>query len=175
MNAASAASSSRYDQQISVVDGLRRAFEKFKHHQCFTRRVKPIIEKELPGFTVAVSPCEGPVSLASVRVWGLGIGFGNAVTLCWHDKVWQTGFARELQRCDVRDYEEREQDEQLLQGLLDQMEKEVAALRGKAEDLIKKLPIPKSATIRAESVFWELPSSKLRKRCPLLFGHVEGG
>ena len=31
-------STSRYDQRIAVVDGLRRAFEKFKHHREFTRR-----------------------------------------------------------------------------------------------------------------------------------------
>ena len=38
-------------QQIAVVAGLRRAFEKFRHHAAFTRRVKPAIEAELPGYT----------------------------------------------------------------------------------------------------------------------------
>ena len=43
-----------FQQQIAVVAGLRRAFEQFKHHAAFTRRVKPLIVAELPGYTVSV-------------------------------------------------------------------------------------------------------------------------
>jgi len=177
MNAAVVAasgSSSKYDQQISVIDGLRRAFEKCKHHQRFTKRIEAILQEELPGFSVCVSPSEKPLSLSSVRVWGLGIEYGNAVYLCWNgSRVWQEGFAHELQRADARDYEERQMDEQALYGQLDAMEAEMATLREQAAALVKKLPIPQSATLRAESVFWDTPSSTLRKRCPLLFGRVE--
>jgi hypothetical protein len=31
-------------QQIAVVEGLRRGFEKIRHHAKFTRRVKPVLE-----------------------------------------------------------------------------------------------------------------------------------
>jgi len=93
-------------QQIAVVLGLRRAFEKFRHHGAFTRRVKPIIEAELPGYTVSVDPDH--YGLRTVRVWGNGLPYDGGVYLCWNgSKPWAEGMAEALEIADCRDYAER--------------------------------------------------------------------
>lgn len=172
MTAAVANGSARYDQRISVVDAVRRAFGKFRHHREFTRRVKPLIEAELPGYTISVTPDD--CTLSSIRIWGCGLDYNkSAVYLCWnHSKPWAEGLAEALAREDVRDHEEREMDEQALCPRLDAMEAQMAALRQQAADMIAALPIPKAATLRAESCFWERPSSALQGRYPLLFGRT---
>ncbi len=168
--AAVAEGSPRYDQRISVVDGVRRALEKFRHHREFTRRVKPLIEAELPGYTISVTPDDG--SLSSIRIWGCGLDYNHSsVYLCWnHSKPWADGLTEALAREDVRDHEEREMDEQALYPRLGAMEAQMAALRQQAADMIAALPIPQAATLRAASHFWDGPSSALQARYPLLFG-----
>lgn len=168
--AAVAEGSARYDQRISVVDAVRRAFEKFRHHREFTRRVKPFIEAELPGYTLSVTPDDG--TLSSIRIWGCGLDYNKScVYLCWnHSKPWVEGLTEALAREDVRDHEEREMDERALYPSLDAMEAQMAALRQQAASMIEALPIPKAATLRAASHFWDGPSSALEDRYPLLFG-----
>ena len=156
-------------QQIAVVAGLRRAFEKFKRHTTFTRRVKPLIEAELPGYTVSVEPDHH--GLRTVRVWGNGLPYENgSAYLCWNSsKPWAEGMAEALEIADPSDYAERAQDEELLKDKLDKLHAEVERCRAAATLLIEQLPIPASATIRADHPCWSGPTSELRKAYPLLF------
>jgi len=164
--------SQSFQQQIAVVLGLRRAFEKFRHHATFTRRMKPIIEKELPGYTISVEPDH--YGLRTIRIWGNGLPYENgSVYLCWNgSKPWAEGMAEALEIADVRDYAERVEAEESLKDKLDKLHAEVEKCRLAAAILIEQLPIPASATIRAESHFWDGPSSDLGKKYPLLFGRV---
>ena len=161
-----------YQQQIAVVAGLRRAFAKFKHHATFTRRVKPTIEAELPGYTVSVDPDH--YGLRTIRVWGNGLPYENgSVYLCWNgSKPWAAGMAEALEIADSSDYAERSEAEEDLKDKLDILHAEVERCRAAAKILIEQLPVPASATIRAERHFWDGPSSELGKTYPLLFGSV---
>jgi hypothetical protein len=158
-----------YQQQIAVVAGLRRAFAKIRHHAAFTRRVKPIIEAELPGYTVSVDPDH--YGLRTVRVWGNGLPYENgSVYLCWNGpKPWAEGMAEAIEIADLRDYAERTAAEAALTDKLAELHARVEAARAEAAALIQSLPVPASATIRAEHHFWDGPSSDMRKAYPLLF------
>jgi len=162
-----------YAQQIAVVAGLRRAFAKFCHHAQFTRRVKPLIEAELPGYTVSVDPDH--YGLRTIRVWGQGLPYEHgSVYLCWNgSKPWAEGMAEALEIADLRDYAERIEAEQPLQAKLDELAATVQAARDEAARLVAALPVPKTATIRADHPTWDGPSSELRAKYPLLFGRVE--
>jgi hypothetical protein len=158
-------------QRIDVVIGLHRAFTKFRHHTQFTRRVEPFIKAELPGYTVSVDPDH--YGLRTIRVWGNGLPYDNGVYLCWNSsKPWAEGMAEALEIADSSDYAERSEAEEDLKGKLDTLHAEVERCRAAAKILIEQLPIPKSATIRAERHFWDGPSSELGKAYPLLFGSV---
>ncbi len=160
-------SASRYDQRVSIVDGLRRAFEKFKHHRDFSRRVTSFIEAELPAFTVSVS-CENRRN--SVRVWGAGIDFNDSVCVTWSQlEPWVEGFAHAIDVADYRDHEERAIDEEGLCAKLSQMDAEIGRLRAQAAAMIEALPVPPSAKARANPVYWSGPSTELAERYPLLF------
>ena len=158
-------------QQIAVVLRLRRAFEKFKHHAQFTRRVKPLIQAELPNYTVSVEPDH--YGLRTIRIWGNGLPYDNGVSLCWNgSKPWAEGMAEALEIADSRDYAERAEAEEDLLPKLDKLHAEVERCRAAAAILIKQLPIPRTATIRAESHFWDGPTSDLGRKYPLLFESV---
>jgi hypothetical protein len=160
-----------FAQPIAVIAGLRRAFAKIRHHAAFTRRVKPIIEAELPGYTVSVDPDH--YGLRTVRVWGNGLPYDSGVYLCWNgSKPWAEGMAEAIEIADYRDYAERTQAEEPLKAKLDALNAQVEAARAEAAALIAALPVPASATIRAESHFWSSPTSETSKAYPLLFGSV---
>jgi hypothetical protein len=158
-------------QQIAVVLGLRRAFEQFKHHAAFTRRCKPFIEAELPGYTISVDPDH--YGLRTIRVWGNGLPYDNGVYLCWNSsKPWAEGMSEALEIADSSDYAERSKDEEPLKAKLDALSAQVEAARAEAAALIEALPIPTSATIRKDHPTWSGPTSELSKAYPLLFGSV---
>ena len=160
-----------FQQQIAVVAGLRRAFEKFRHHAQFTRRVKPLIVAELPGYTVSVEPDH--YGLRTIRIWGNGLPYDNGVSLCWNgSKPWAEGMAGAIEIADLRDYQERSEAEAPLKAKLDDLAARVEAARAEATALVAALPVPASATIRAEHHFWDRPSSELSQAYPLLFGSV---
>ena len=161
-------STSRYDQRIAVVDGLRRAFEKFKHHREFTRRAQPFIEAELPAFTVSVSPGSGR---HNIHVWGAGIEFCDALHVSWSpsDGSWIAEFLAALDIVDCRDREERAADEELLCPTLAAMDEQIRRLRREAAAMIKALPVPPSAKTRADPMYWEGPSVELKERFAALF------
>src|ERR1700684_3763065 len=141
-------------QQIAVVVGLRRAFEQFKHHAAFTRRVEPFIKAELPGYMVSVDP--NHYGLRTIRIWGNGLPYDNGVYLCWNSsKPWAEGMAEALEIADSSDAQERSEAELPLRAKLDALSAQVEAARAEAAALIAALPIPASATIRAERHFWD--------------------
>jgi hypothetical protein len=162
-------------QASKVVAAIRRAMDKFRHHQAFTARVKPFIVAEVgEQYTVCVrSGNASTFALHEIDVWGAGIEYNDRVHMSWSaSKPWLAGMETELARCDNSDYEERLRDEAALHEKLRAMEAQVKALREHAAKLVEELPIPKSATLRAEPVFWQGPSSELREMFPMLFGRT---
>jgi hypothetical protein len=159
-------------QQIAVVAGLRRALEKSRRHAQFTRRVRAVIEAELPGYTVSVDPDH--CGLRTVRVWGNGLPYDSgSVYLCWNgSKPWAEGMAEAIEIADPRDYAERAEAEEPLRSKLDELTARVEAARAEAAALIAALPVPASATVRANHPTWSGPTSELREAYPLLFGSV---
>ena len=166
----------RVQQQIAVVDGIRRAFAKFKHHREFTRRVKPVLEAELPGYTVSVDPGASEHDLRTIRVWGNGLPYNNgSVYLCWGQRAggdWTTGLVEQIEICDNRDHAERREDEKKLERKLAALQAKVEAARAEAEALVAALPEPKAATIRKGHPTWAGPSSELAAQFPMLFGRI---
>ena len=158
-------------QQIAVVAGLRRAFENFRHHAAFTRRVKPAIEAELPGYTISVDPDH--FGLRTIRVWGNGLPYDSGVYLCWNGSTpWAEGMTKALEIADSSDYAERAEAEKPLLAKLAELNAVVLAARAEAAALFAALPVPAAATIRAESHFWDSPTSETSKMYPLLFGSI---
>ena len=158
-------------QQIAVVAGIRRAFEKFKHRATFTRRCRPIIQTELPNYTVSVEPDH--CGLRTIRVWGNGLPYDSGVYLCWNgSKPWAEGMAEAIEIADSSDYAERREDERPIKARLDALSARVEAARAEAAALIAALPIPATATIRADHPTWSEPSSELSEAYPLLFRSV---
>ena len=164
--------STNYPQQIEVIAGIRRAFAKFKHHVNFTARMRPIIEAELPNYTVSVDPDHH--GLRTIRVWGNGLPYENgSVYLCWNgSKPWAEGMAEALEVSDPSDYYERIQAEEAIRGQLAELEARAKSARAEARALITALPIPKAVTVRKDPVHWSGPTSELRKAFPLLFESV---
>ncbi len=165
---------SHHAQQIEVIAAIRRAFEKFKHHQTFTRRVKPILEAELPGYAVSVDLDHFGLHTCTIRVWGKGLPYDNgSVYLCWNgSKPWAEGMAEAIEISDMRDYAEREEQEKTLEDKLAELHALVEHARAEAEALVAALPVPTSATIRKNHPTWQGPTGSLRKAFPLLFESV---
>lgn len=155
--------------KLTVVNGLRRAFERFKHHAKFTKRVLPIIEAELPEYTIHVDG-DGP----TILVWGKGIRYENAVHVTCPridgpDQSWQARMAWDLDRQDPSDALERAEQESALIPALTELAEEVRARIEEAKKMIEDLPVPASAKVRADGYFWEQPSTDLAQRFPELF------
>jgi hypothetical protein len=166
-----------YSKHLPVLAGLKLAYQKFRHHTTFTQRVKPYIEAALPGYTVSVQVEKRSLIGNSyhIRVWGQDIDYDHAVSLTWNDHVssepqsWWQGLERAMEVADVSDSLERERLEREFYPTFALLNAEVTNLITKARDVIKAMPVPSSATIRAEHHMWKAASSKLRKEFPLLF------
>jgi hypothetical protein len=161
-----------YSRQIAIVTALRRGFEAVKHHQKFTKRMLPVFERELPGYTVSLSVEPGSFGFSRLNVWGNGLSYDDGVRLSWVNsdrKPWQEQMAEDLDRQDPSDTAERQEQEISLIPKLEALETEIARLRAEAESLVSSLPIPRSARLRAAPHFWSSPSSALAKKFPGLF------
>ena len=168
-----------YSERIAIVEALGRGFAKVKHHEKWTQRVKAAFAAELPGYTVYVFTHD-PGGFAGISVWGKGIHYDDMVSLSWclprswttNPKTWQESFAYDLDRQNPSDSAERQAAEAMLCPKLDKLEEQIEALRAQASALIGALPVPKSATLRNESHFWNSPSHLLGEKYPNLFGRV---
>jgi hypothetical protein len=165
-----------YSREIAIINALRLAFEKFKHHQNFSNRMRPYLTEALPEyyFHINVDHTQWGATQYTLGVWGNGLHHSDRISLYWtisdnHHCTWQEGFLGELDRHDLSDQQEREQDEERLLPELEKLNTEVENCVERAQKLIEKLPIPKSAKLRNEQCFWDRPSSELQKRFPFLF------
>lgn len=70
---------------------------------------------------------------------------------------------------DVKDSLEREEEERKHYQALALLNYEAEALIRKAQEIVRALPIPTSATVRSEHPMWKKASGKLTKEFPLLF------
>jgi len=163
--------------QKQVIEALKKGFRKCRHHQKFTKRLEPIFQAEFgPDFYVRCAPAsQNRLGWAEIHVWGREIPFHERIRLglTTGQGDWQEAFLKEIQRVDCSDYEERQEQEKEFYSAFEQMEQSIAEIRGRALKMIESLPVPKSATIRAESCFWEGPSWELREKFPHLFGRLE--
>ncbi len=160
----------KFQQRNVVVKGLRRALAQTKHLVSFSKRIKTVIEKELPGYTISLEKAINSMGLDSINVWGNGIEYNERVHLSWNTgRPWAEALEREIEIADYTDYQERARDEETVIPALEYLEAVISRAQAEAEQLIKDLPIPKTATVRAEASMWDSPSSDLRKRFPKLF------
>jgi hypothetical protein len=156
-----------YSQRIAVVQALRKAFERVKHHQAWSGRLKKAFQTVLPEYTISIGVGEYAGALHNVRVWGNGLHYEDCVYVCFNaGKVWQEGFSEELEIADCSDAAERQTQEVKLLPELEQIEAQIRALRAKAEALFTALPVPTSATIRKAEHFWSDASYALKGKYP---------
>jgi hypothetical protein len=142
-----------YSRHIAIVQALRTAFDKIKHHQKFSKRIKPAIEAVLPEHTVYVGE-DG--HFCRVQVCGNGLTYEQRVSLSWvsdTQKGWVAAMAEEIERADLRDYSERQDGEVALLPELAELDRQVRELRAKAKAMIAALPDPKSRHGSEGSVF----------------------
>jgi hypothetical protein len=164
-----------YSQQIAIVQAMRRAFEKVKHHQQFTKRIKPAFEAELPGYTVYVNPAYLNGNGGEIAVWGNGVSYDDAVRVTWpkgldgKELTWQEGFAYGIDRTDPSDYAEWQEHERAILPALEGYNRAVEDIRAKAAAMLADIPTPKAAKLRSDRAFWGHASYPLQDLFPLLF------
>jgi hypothetical protein len=158
--------------EVAILNAVRRALAKCAHHEAFTRRIKPVIEKELgDSCYVTVTPKDGTFSDHKIHVSTRGpdsfsvdlSAYTN--TRDYPNDTWQAAFERAIVRNDCTDYIEREESEQAIHGKLAKLEAQIEKARADAAALVAALPLPPSATIRQA---WG-PSAALSAKFPLLF------
>lgn len=152
-----------YTQQIAIVQVLRKAFQKVKHHAVFSRRILKPLEAELPvGYTVYLNPNDGMFSRLAI-----------CVELSWCDtsRPWQKNFLNECDRHDYTDYMQRQADETRLLGKLRTLDALAKEAQQEAAELIAELPIPPGAIKRDWTGHG--PTTELSKAFPRLFDHTE--
>lgn len=162
-----------YEQKIEIVDGVRRAFAKFKHFKEMTRRCEFFLKEELPGYTISFSVGQGFKNKHyEINVWGKGLAYNERMYISWYNEdgeTWQENFEKAIAYSDFRDSQERHEQEQLLYPELLKLEDDVKHLIHKAKMMVKNLPVPASATVRKDSHAWGNASAELAGRFPILF------
>lgn len=172
-----------YEKEIQIVNSIRAAIACVSHHRTFTKRVVDSVRTSLSDYTISGNSEDwmGSRKRHTIRVYGNGIKWDDAITCTWVDgddasgKDWYEKLSLQLDRCDMSDYEERLKDEVVLHDAFGGMEesvkrlqKEISAIRSAAYANIEKLPIPKAARTRKEPSFWNSPSATLRDMFPHL-------
>lgn len=170
------------EQTVQICNAIRAGIEKTKHHERYTARVEKVIreeiEKVIPGAVLSFHSATS--CLGTIRVWRRN--FNDCFFACWNwnnrrdGNHWSAPILMELQRCDVTDRMEREEQENGLDVELSKLElqareamKTLESIRARALEYIGDLPVPKSATVRAESPYWGSPTEATRKRYPAIF------
>ena len=159
---------SKFEHEQIILEGIRRAFEKTKHHQLFTGRVTNVIRAELPEYTVSDFSYTG---LQNLRVWGNGLNYDESIYLCWSAHTpWQQGLEKELKRQDTSDYRERLRAELRILDEFEYLNQEVLNAKNQAQQLIESLPIPQASIDKKfRDKTWDRPSAELRAKFPALF------
>jgi hypothetical protein len=162
-----------YSKEIDVCKRLRAAFEDVKHYQSWSNRIKAKFQAALPEYTIALGAGECAGALNTLRIWGNGFDYNNrCVYLCWNtgQQPWQAGFLEALDIADPSDYQEWQESEKEELDALSAIERQIIALRQEADNRIKRLPIPKSATVRKNECHWQSPSGVLKAMFPNIWG-----
>jgi hypothetical protein len=159
---------------------LRTALRACAHYDAFTRRLTKPLEHAFPGYTVRVNPSEHGF-LHSITIWGADLPtYEDRLYVSWsatlddHEtRTWLTSALAEIDRHDTSDSIERAAQEETLVPEFATIDLDIARLRARAAKLVADLPVPTSATVRAEKHFWDRPSSALRSLFPNAFGRIE--
>lgn len=167
-----------YESQNMVIAGIRNAYEKFKHYEKFTKRVRPFIQKALPGYTILLSieVAQGIGKCGhryEINVYGKEIDHKNSVDIYFNDvysdMTWQQSLLDALDHRDARDYQERLAQEEELFPKLALLHDRVVSAQQEAFLMIANLPVPKSTIKRQQAWHWSDPSTQLKKKFPELF------
>jgi hypothetical protein len=163
-----------YTQHNEVIVKLREGLDLVRHYQKFyPKRIEKKLAELLPLYTVR---CSDDGHFARVAVWGNGLAYDKKIDLSWissnytrEAKTWQEKFAEDLDRNDLSDYAERQ--EQLMPHLayLADLENRMQTIREEAAKKIAALPIPTSAKMRSNECFWNNAPCSLAEKFPLLF------
>lgn len=164
--------------RLDVINGIRRAAEKFKHHQNFTKRVTPYLEAEFPGKTVSIHTSQKRFDSHRIGIWGGDIHYKELIEISFDsrkDKTWFEDLLYQLDVADPSDQMERERDEESIyfqdfENQIKMRQEAIDRIKDIALAQIKDLPVPSSAKIRTSQCHWDSPSSVLREKYPHLFG-----
>lgn len=167
------------EQHNEVIDAIRAALEKLKHHQAWGNGTKfgNALRAALGDrFTTYVAT---EYNLGKISVWGNGCDYVNRIFLCFNLDAcgsWANSLAQEIERNDSRDVQEREEQEQNrvsvfgnLNVKLQEALRAVAAIREQAAQEIARIPEPRCATIRKGHFIWKEPTGRLAAQYPDLF------
>jgi hypothetical protein len=171
-----------YDQKIAIVQAIRQAVPSFAHYQEINKRIIPFIQGELEAIKDETRMTSYVVWMEvskkvwgneyNIKVWGNGLMSNEAVHIRWNDREfpqWQEGLHHAMSVADMSDYKEREALEEDLIPALTQLDQQVRDHIHAARTMVAALPVPTTATARADSVLWSSASGKLREQFPLLF------
>ena len=164
------------EKRVEAIQGIRRAFDKVKHHAKLTKKFETAIKEELPAYSVSFSNDDW----GKLTIWGNGLSYDNGVFLCWNsDRTksnWQQVIQEQIDIADSSDYQERLQQESVIEPSLAELatkakrlEEELQRVRSEALHAIAQIPVPKCATVRKEPSFWQRPSKELSDKFPELF------
>jgi hypothetical protein len=165
------------EQILQVIAGINKALIKCEHYTSFSNRIRPHLDAELTGFSVALYPLEQHG--ARIRIWDKH--FNDGVSIYWSEfndkqekQSWVIGLRHALKMLDPRATMERQTQEQTIIPMLAKINAEVLDIlkrsREKAQAAIEALPEPVSCIEeRKGSFIWATASYELREQYPLLF------
>lgn len=166
-------------EQVQIINAVRAGVAATKHHANYSARVEKVIETKIkeifPNAVVSFVP--GASSLGSIGVWRED--YCNRLYMCWNwscGNHWSDPILNSMNFSDCSDTMERIEQEKSLDVMFTILESEARDLaeqldrvRERANNLVKALPVPKSATVRAKSNFWDHPQPETRARYSTLF------
>lgn len=163
---------------MQIVNAIRAGIAATKHHKNYTARAQAVIraeiEKIFPGALVSFDNHD-------ISVWDAQFCDYNSrwyAIWTWRNEThWSEDIENEaLRREDVSDYIERVAQENALDVEFSKLELQARALetklvavRAAAVKLVADLPVPKSATLRTASHFWDEPTTDTQARYGSLF------
>jgi len=166
------------EQTVQIVAAIRAGIATVKHHKQYTSRVESAIRAEIikiiPDATVYFGHHD-------ISVWSTKFcDYQHRWYAIWNwtsgGNHWTVDIEPALQREDVSDViervaQERELDPQfvILDVRANQLIAELEIVRAAAVKFIADLPVPKAATIRSKSIFWDDPTTDTQAKYPALF------
>jgi hypothetical protein len=126
------------EKRVEAIQGIRRAFDKVKHHAKLTKKLETAIKEELPAYSVSFSNDDW----GKLTVWGNGLSYDNGVFLCWNsDRTksdWQQVIQEQIDIADSSDYQERLQQESVIEPNLAELASRAKRLEEEPQKVRKK-------------------------------------